>query len=82
MVKFDGIRMADLLEVQDPDKDGGITLVFKDNKFLHIKIVDGKIVTESIPRIVIFEETLQIEKLFPLVDMIESSLVFLRAPFV
>ena len=49
MAKFDGIRMADLLEVQDPDKDGGITLFFKDNKFLHIKIVDGKLVTESVP---------------------------------
>jgi len=49
MVKFDAIRMADLTEVQDPDKDGGITLVFKDNKFLHIKIEDGKLVTESIP---------------------------------
>ena len=30
MTKFDGIRMADLLEVQDPDKDGGVTLVFSD----------------------------------------------------
>ena len=49
MVKFDAIRMADLTEVQDPDKDGGITLVFKDNKFLHIKIENGKLVTESIP---------------------------------
>lgn len=49
MVKFDAIRMADLTEVQDPDKDGGITLVFKDNKFLRIKIEDGKLVTESIP---------------------------------
>ena len=49
MAKFDGIRMADLVEVQDPDKDGGITLVFKENKILHVKIVDGKIVTESIP---------------------------------
>ena len=49
LVKFDGIRMADLVEVQDPDKDGGITLVFNDNKFLRIKIVDGKIVTESVP---------------------------------
>ena len=49
MVKFDGIRMADLLEVKDPDEHGGITLVFKDNKFLYIKIVDGKIVTESVP---------------------------------
>ena len=49
MTKFDGIKMADLLEVQDPDKDGGITLVFKENKFLHVKVVDGKIVTESVP---------------------------------
>ncbi len=49
MAKFDGIRLADLLEVQDPDKDGGITLVFKDSKFLHIKTVDGKLVTESVP---------------------------------
>ena len=49
MVKFDGIRMADLVEVQDPDKDGGITLIFKEDKLLHIKLVDGKIVTESIP---------------------------------
>jgi hypothetical protein len=37
MAKFDGIRLADLLEVQDPDKDGGITLVY------------GKLVTESVP---------------------------------
>ena len=49
MVKFDGIRMADLLEVQDPDKDGGLTLVFNENKLLHVKLVDGKIVTESVP---------------------------------
>jgi len=49
MAKFDSIIMSDLTEVQDPDKDGGITLVFKDNKFLHIKIEDGKLVTESIP---------------------------------
>ena len=48
MAKFDGIRMADLVEVQDPDKDGGITLVFKENKLLHVKVVDGKVVTESI----------------------------------
>ena len=49
MAKFDGVRMADLVEVQDPDKNGGITLVFKENKFLHVKVVDGKVVTESIP---------------------------------
>jgi hypothetical protein len=33
MVKFDGIRMQDLIEVQDPDEEGGLTLVFKDDIF-------------------------------------------------
>ena len=49
MVKFDGIRMQDLIEVKDPDEDGGLTLVFNDNRFLKIKVVDGKLVSESIP---------------------------------
>ena len=49
MVKFDGIRMQDLVEVIDPDEEGGMTLVFKDGKFLKIKVVDGKLVSESIP---------------------------------
>ena len=49
MVKFDGIRMQDLVEVKDPDEEGGMTLVFKDDKFLEIKVVDGKLVSESIP---------------------------------
>tara|TARA_B100001750_G_C15278386_1_gene481162 strand:+ start:272 stop:424 length:153 start_codon:yes stop_codon:yes gene_type:complete len=49
MVKFDGVRMQDLVEVKDPDEEGGITLVFKDDKFLKIKVVDGKLVSESIP---------------------------------
>ena len=49
MVKFDGVRMQDLVEVKDPDEEGGNTLVFKDDKFLKIKVVDGKLVSESIP---------------------------------
>ena len=49
MAKFDGIRMQDLLEVKDPDDEGGLTLIFKDNKLLKIKVVDGKLVSESIP---------------------------------
>ena len=49
MVKFDGIRMQDLIEVQGPDEEGGLTLVFKDDIRLKIKIVDGKLVSESIP---------------------------------
>ena len=49
MAKFDGVRMQDLVEVKDPDEDGGMTLVFKDDIRLKIKVVDGKLVSESIP---------------------------------
>ncbi len=49
MTKYDGLRGQELLEVEDPDKDGGITLIFKDNRFMFIKIQDGKLVTQSIP---------------------------------
>ena len=43
MVKFDSVRMQDLVEVQDPDEEGGLTLVFKDDIRLKIKVVDGKL---------------------------------------
>lgn len=49
MVKFDGIRMQDLVEVKDPDEEGGLTLVFKEDRLLKIKVVDGKLVSESTP---------------------------------
>ena len=49
MVKFDSVRMQDLVEVKDPDEEGGMTLVFKDDIRLKIKVVDGKLVSESIP---------------------------------
>ena len=46
MEKFDGIKMIELVKVEDPDSDGGLTLVFQENKVLKIKIVDGKLVSE------------------------------------
>jgi hypothetical protein len=46
MGKFDQIKMIELVKVEDPDSDGGISLVFQDNKTLKIKIVDGKLVSE------------------------------------
>ena len=49
MAKFDSIRMQDVVEIKDPDEEGGLTLVFKDDIRLKIKIVDGKLVSESIP---------------------------------
>lgn len=49
MAKYDGLLGQALLEVEEPDKEGGITLIFKDNRYLFIKAVDGKIETISIP---------------------------------
>ena len=43
MDKFDGIRMQDLVKVEDPDSEGGITLSFKEGKTLQIRAVDGKL---------------------------------------
>ena len=48
MEKFDGIKMIELVKVEDPDSDGGLTLVFQENKVLKIKVVDGKLVSEFI----------------------------------
>ncbi|WP_187146541.1 hypothetical protein [Nitrosopumilus maritimus] len=49
MAKYDGLLGQPLLEIEDPDKEGGITFIMKDNRFLFIKMVDGKIETVSIP---------------------------------
>ncbi len=49
MAKYDGLLGQPVLEVEDPDKEGGITVIFKDNRFLFVKVNDGKIETVSIP---------------------------------
>ena len=49
MVKYDGLLGQPLLEVEEPDKEDGVTLIFKDNRFLFIKVEGGKLSTISIP---------------------------------
>ena len=49
MAKYDGLLGQPILEVEEPDKEEGITFILKDNRFLFIKAVDGKIETVSIP---------------------------------
>ena len=49
MAKYDGLLGQPVLEVEEPDKEGGITVIFKDNRFLFIKAADGKVETVSIP---------------------------------
>jgi len=48
MGKFDEIKMLELVKVEDPDSEGGLTLIFQENKKLRIKIVDGNLVSEFI----------------------------------
>ena len=48
MGKFDQIKMAELVKVEDPDSEGGLTLFFQENKTLKIKIVDGNLVSEFV----------------------------------
>jgi len=48
MAKFDQIKMLELVKVEDPDPQGGMTLIFQENKKLQIKVIDGKIVSEFI----------------------------------
>ena len=48
MEKFDSIKMIELVKVEDPNSEGGITLTFQENKILKIKVVDGKLVSEFI----------------------------------
>ena len=37
MDKYDPIRMVELVKVEDPNSEGGITLIFTDNKQVKIK---------------------------------------------
>ena len=48
MTKFDPIKMLELVKVEDPNSEGGMTLFFQENKTLKIKIVDGKLVSEFV----------------------------------
>jgi hypothetical protein len=47
MAKFDGIKGQELLDVEEANNE--ITLIFKDNRFLFIKMDNGKIVSDSVP---------------------------------
>ncbi len=46
MGKYDDLRMLELVKIEDPDSEGGITLILQDNKSVKIKVVDGKLVSE------------------------------------
>jgi hypothetical protein len=47
MAKFDGIVGKALLTVEE--REGELTLVFADNRYLFVKIENGKIRADSVP---------------------------------
>ena len=47
MAKFDGVKGQELLDVEEQKYE--ITLIFKYNRFLFIKIENGKLISDSVP---------------------------------
>jgi hypothetical protein len=47
MAKFDGIKGQELLDVEEQNDE--LTLIFKDNRYLFMKIENGKLVSDSVP---------------------------------
>jgi hypothetical protein len=47
MTKFDGIKGQELLDVEEVNNE--LTLIFKDNRYLFIKVENGKIICDSVP---------------------------------
>jgi len=47
LAKYDGIRGQEILEIEEGDNE--VTIILRDNRYLFVKIVDGKLVTNSVP---------------------------------
>ncbi len=47
MAKFDGIKGQELLDIEE--NKGELTLIFKDNRYLFVKVQNGQLVTDSVP---------------------------------
>jgi hypothetical protein len=47
MAKFDGIKGQELLDAEE--KDNELTLIFKDNRYLFVKMENGKLQSDSVP---------------------------------
>ena len=47
MAKFDGIKGQELLDVEENNNE--LTLIFKDNRYLFVKMENGNIICDSVP---------------------------------
>jgi hypothetical protein len=47
LAKYDGIKGQEILEIQEGENE--LTLILRDNRYLFIKVVNGKLVSDSVP---------------------------------
>jgi len=47
MAKYDGIKGQELLDVEE--SKGELTLIFKDNRYLFVKVQNGQLVADAVP---------------------------------
>jgi hypothetical protein len=47
MAKYDGIKGQELLDVEETKNE--ITLIFKDNRYLFVKLQNGQLLIDSVP---------------------------------
>jgi hypothetical protein len=46
-MKFDGIKGQELMDVEERDNE--LILIFKDNRYLFVRVENGRLVSESVP---------------------------------
>ncbi|GBC74726.1 hypothetical protein HRbin06_00033 [archaeon HR06] len=49
MAKYDGIIGQEVLAVDENEDKTELTIIFKDNRYLFIRVKNGKLETESVP---------------------------------
>ncbi len=47
MAKYDGIIGQDILTITEGENE--LTIILRDNRYLFVKVINGKLVTESVP---------------------------------
>ncbi len=47
MAKYDGIIGQDVLTVTEGENE--LTIIFRDNRYLFVKVQNGKLITDSVP---------------------------------
>jgi hypothetical protein len=47
LAKYDGIIGQDILTITEGENE--LTIILRDNRYLFVRVINGKLVTESVP---------------------------------